>query len=800
MSAFFMDKKEVDVISDGTIIIDTSIDNSGAEEGLKGLNNKFNSIAKTGLKAFTGAIASAGTAIGGLAGIATKYNAQMEDYFANFTVLLGSAEKATQHVEDLKEFAAKTPFEMAGLADASKQLLSFGIDVNDIMPDLQMLGDISLGNQERFKGLALVFAQVASAGKLTGQDLMQFINQGFNPLQVMAEKTGKSMADLKEEMSDGKITYEMVAEAMRVATSEGGKFYQGMEVQSQTLSGMWSTLKDDTMSLIGGAFEPFSEILKNNVMPALQGIVGQMTQAFADPNIQNSITNIASGMGDLAVKIGELISEYLPKVIEGFSWVLDNSNEIMAGIISIGTALLTLNVTSMIMGLIKAFEGVKTASEAWLVIQKLLNIELLANPIGLVVTAIAGLVAGIVYLWNTNEGFRTSIINAWNSIKEAGVAVWEWLVNFFTVDIPNAWNVVVEFFSGIPSWFAELWANVIAKFQEWGNNITNFLTETIPQWINNIINWFNELPYMIGYALGYVLATIVQWGVDTWNYLITNVPIWIENIITFFSELPGKLWTCLVNAYNNIVNWGSNMFSKAGEIGSNFINNVTNWISQLPGKFTAWLNDTISKVSEFASNLGRKASEAGQNMVNNIVNAVKNLPSQMVSIGRYIVEGVWNGITGMGDWLLKKVSSFFDGIVEGAKKVLKICSPSRVFRDQVGKYMAQGVGVGFENETKNVQKSMEGNFEDLVAKMQATVAYEQVRSIPGSVVNNNYHTVNNTNNTSSDSESLVNAIEKLAGRPINLKAPDGDTIVSYIIDDLEPVMGRRLALASRGMR
>lgn len=777
-------------MSDGKIIIDTSIDSSGAEGDIKGLSSKLNSLAKTGLKAFTGAIASVGTAIGGLAGIATKYNAQMEDYFANFTVLLGSAEKATQHVEDLKEFAAKTPFEMAGLADASKQLLSFGIDVNDIMPDLQMLGDISLGNQERFKGLALVFAQVASAGKLTGQDLMQFINQGFNPLQVMAEKTGRSMADLKEEMSDGKITYEMVAEAMRVATSEGGKFYQGMEVQSQTLSGMWSTLKDDTMSLIGGAFEPFSEILKNNVMPALQGIVGQMTQAFADPNIQSSITNIASGMGDLAVKIGELISEYLPKVIEGFEWVLDNSNEIISGIISIGIALLTLNVTSMIMGLIKAFEGVKTASEAWLVIQKLLNIELLANPIGLVVTAIAGLVAGIVYLWNTNEGFRTSIINAWNSIKEVGVSVWEWLVNFFTVDIPNAWDVVVEFFSGIPSWFAELWANVIAKFQEWGNNITNFLTETIPQWIDNIINWFNELPYKIGYALGYVLATMVQWGVDTWNYLITNVPMWIENIITFFSELPGKLWTCLVNAYNNIVNWGANMFSKAGEIGSNFINNIVTWVQQLPSRFSTWLNSTISKITEFASNLGRKASEAGQNMVNNIVNAVKNLPSQMASIGKNIVQGVWNGITGMGSWLSSKVSSFFSGIVDGAKKALGIHSPSRVFRDQVGKYMAQGVGVGFEDETKNVERSMEGDFEYLVAKMQATVDYERSMTTARVVTQNN--------SIQSDSDNNIDATES----NVTIKVPviiEGKEVAEVSAPYSDKINGRRLNLAKRGL-
>lgn len=724
-------------MSDGRIIIDTEINSSGAEKDVKSLGGKLSSIAKMGLVAFTGAITAAGTAIGGLATIATKYNSQMEDYFANFTVLLGSAAEATKHVEDLKDFAAKTPFEMAGLADASKQLLSFGIGVEDVMPDLQMLGDISLGNQERFKGLALVFAQVASAGKLTGQDLLQFINQGFNPLQVIAEKTGKSMSELKEEMSDGKISYEMVAEAMKSATSEGGKFYQGMEVQSKTLSGQWSTLKDDTMSLIGDAFKPFSEILKSDVMPTLQGMVVKMSEAFKDPNIQASIANIATGLGDFAVKLGELISDWLPKLIDGFSWVLDNSNGIATGIISIGTALMVLNVANMIMGLVKAFKAFKLANEGATVAQWLLNVAMSANPIGIVIAAIAGLIAGIVYLWNTNEDFRTAIINAWNAIKEAGILVWDWLVNFFTVDIPNAWNSVVAFFSGVPAWFGELWNTIKQAFIDGWQAITDFFTITIPSWIEQIFNWFNELPYKIGFALGNLLGTIVKWGTDTWNYLTTNVPIWIENVVTFFSELPGRIWTWLVNAYNNIVRWGKDTWNNMYTTASNAVSAVIDWFASLPGKIWSWLLSTISKVYQFGRDLGSKASEAGSNMVSNIINAVTNLPSKMAEIGSNIVRGVWNGITGMGGWIAERVGNFFEGIVDGAKSVLGIFSPSRVFRDEVGKYMAQGVGVGFEDETDNVQKSMDDDFKNLVAKMQTTVDYETAMTTARVVTHNN---------------------------------------------------------------
>lgn len=753
-------------MSDGRIIIDTEIDSSGVEKDIKGLNSKIGSLAKTGLSVFTGTIATAGAAIGGLAAVATKYNSQMEDYFANFTVLLGSAEKATKHVEDLKKFAAKTPFEMTGLADASKQLLSFGIGVDDVMPDLQMLGDISLGNQERFKGLALVFAQVASAGKLTGQDLLQFINQGFNPLQVIAEKTGKSMAELKEEMADGKISYEMVAEAMKVATSEGGKFYQGMEVQSKTLSGMWSTLKDDTMSLIGGAFTPFSDVLKNEVMPALQDMVKHMAQAFADPNIQNSIANIASGLGDLAVKAGELISEWLPKIIEGFAWMLDNSNEIAAGVIGIGVALLTLNVANMIMGVVKAFQAAKLAEEGLTVAQWLLNVAMNANPVGIIIALVAGLVAAFIYLWNTNDGFREAIISCWNAIKDVGIAVWEWLVKFFTEDIPLAWQAVVDFFSGIPAWFAELWAKVTDKFKEWGTNISNFFTETIPMWIESIFNWFISLPEKIGFALGYALGTIIKWGLDTWNYIITNVPIWIECVVNYFSELPGKILNWLVNAYHNIVNWGSDTISNMGDTASNAIDAVINYFSTLPSRLANWLCSTIAKVAEFGSDMWNKAKEIGSTFGENILDSIKSLPSRFMEIGKNIVRGVWDGIIGMGRWIADKVSGFFSGIVDGAKSALGIHSPSKVFRDQVGKYMAQGVGVGFEEEGKrSVMTKMNDTFANIVGEMQTAVSQSQsgMKSLAMAGVSNNY----TTNYYSNDNKDIKTESRQIIEVPVN---------------------------------
>lgn len=785
-------------MADGRIIIDTLLDPHGLEDGLKDIG----SIAKTGLKAFTGLVAGAGTAIAGLGTIGVKYNAEMEQYMSSFTTMLGSAEKATTHLNELKEFAAKTPFELGDLAKASTTLQAFGTDAKDITPTLKMLGDISLGNKEKFNGLALVFGQVQSQGKLMGQDLMQMINNGFNPLQIISEKTGKSMSQLKDEMSKGQISFEMVADAMKTATSEGGKFYNAMEGQSKTLVGQWSTLKDNAKSLLGDMFTSVSDTLTNTVLPKVNEVIEKLREAFTNGELKESINKIAEGFGNLATKLAELIVDWLPKIIEGFAWVLDHSSEIAAGITGMGVALMTLNVANMIMGLVKAFREAKEVTEGLTVAQWLYNEAMAAfgGPIGLVVAAIAGLVAGIVVLWNTNEGFRNTVTSAWNSILAVGQSVWGWLVNFFTVDIPNAFQAVINFFTGIPAWFSNLWLEIQQAFIDGWNAITEFFTVTIPAWIDQIFNWFNELPYKIGYALGYALGTIVKWGTDTWDYLVTNVPIWIENVVKFFSELPGKLWTWLVEAFNKVVEWGRQIHDDMVAATINAINAVVNWFATLPSRIWTWLSNTISKIIDFKNDLGVKATEAGSNMVTNLVNSVKDLPSKFIDIGKNIVKGVWDGITGMGKWLADKVSDFFGGIVNGAKDALGIHSPSRVMRDLIGKNLVRGIGVGIDVETPKLKKSLSKNLLDAVssfnvdelsAKMTATVYQEQAKT---SRAMTEGHSSGSQSYTTIDTGS--NKIEATIKVPVYL---EGKQIAEASAPYSDTISGKRLTLNNRGV-
>lgn len=375
---------------DGSLIYDTRISLNNFKKDIQEMKKeaiKSSTDVVSGLNKTTKSIALAAVTLGAsVLTMGVKYNSQIEQYTAGFTTMLGSAEKANDLLGNLKNFAASTPFELTDLANASTTLLAFGEDVNSLMPDLKMLGDISLGNSEKFKSLALVFGQVQSQGKLMGQDLLQMINSGFNPLQVISEKTGESMASLKDKMAAGQISFTMVAEAMKTATSEGGQFYNAMQAQSQTLSGQWSTLKDNVTALTGEISADISEKLTTTVLPDLIATVDELSKQWEDGTLQDAIGTTTSVL------------------------------------VAFGVAVAGLNIAVFASDMIKLKQGVEgytAATKAGAAAQKLMNAELLHNPYVLAGAALTALIAGIVTYAATHKSAVSEIKKSYDDAIEA---------------------------------------------------------------------------------------------------------------------------------------------------------------------------------------------------------------------------------------------------------------------------------------------------------------------------------------------------------------------------------------------
>ncbi len=169
-------------------------------------------------------------------------------------------------MSQLKEMAKISPLNLTDMVDAEKMMLGFNIQAEDTVRYLQALSDISMGDSVKFKSLTLAFSQMSAAGKLMGQDLNQMINAGFNPLQIIAEKTGKSISTLKDEMSKGAVSAEMVQQAFIDATSAGGKFYQMFENASKTINGQLSMMQD----ALDNAFNEMGQASEGVIMEGIQ--------------------------------------------------------------------------------------------------------------------------------------------------------------------------------------------------------------------------------------------------------------------------------------------------------------------------------------------------------------------------------------------------------------------------------------------------------------------------------------------------------------------------------------------------
>lgn len=249
--------------------------------GLNSVDNALGNFAKkltlaaAGIYAVKKAVEATVWAISG----SIEAAAQKEDVTTQFKVMLGDLEAAKYLYQEINQYAAVSPFETAGLAEGVKGLMSAGMSAKAAFTDIKMMGDIALGNQEKLNRLSYVYGQTQSAHKLKGDDLRQYTEQGFSPLEVMARKTGKSIEYYRKEMEQGRFTADMVRESLVIATSEGGRFYKGAEEGSKTWNGMLSTLKDNVRMLGAELGEKVLPFLKD-VLQALFGMWESIAGAY----------------------------------------------------------------------------------------------------------------------------------------------------------------------------------------------------------------------------------------------------------------------------------------------------------------------------------------------------------------------------------------------------------------------------------------------------------------------------------------------------------------------------------------
>lgn len=626
----------------------------------------------------------------------------------------------------------------------------------------QQMADTMLDNlsgqltllKSALEGLAIQFGEI----------LMPYIKQFVTWLQNLTQKLQELTPEQKEQI----VKWAAIAAAIGPVLMVLGKLTSSVGSIITTfgkIPGAIAKAKSAFTAVsaaIGGISAP---------VVAVVAVIGVLIAAFANlwktneefrnkmtaiwDGIKSKFESFAQGIVDRLNALGfdfENFGEVVKAIWDGFCSLLA---PIFEGVFNQVSVILG-SVLDALTGIFDVFIGIFTGNwdQAWQGVKEIFGAvwDLIKGTFESWTIAFKG-IADTVLGW-----FGTTWDETWTNIKQFFVDIWNGITSFFSnvissikMAVSNFITTIINFFAQLPTNIANFITNAYNSVVTWVSNMVAKAREMGQNFLNAVVSFFTNLPYKVGYFIGNTLTNIVIWvgnmvakaremGTNFLNNVVSfftqlpgkvlqfitsafnNVQTWatnmvnkaremgtnfINNVVSFFTQLPGKVLQFITSALNNVQTWATNMVNKAREMGTNFINNVVSFMQQLPGKIKQYLDSAINNLKTWVTQMGQKGKEAVQSLINNVMSAASGIASKVMSIGTDIVTGVWNGIKNAAGWFTDQVKSFFSGIVDGVKDALGIGSPSKVFRDEIGRWLPPGVVQGFEAAMPSAMKAIQ---------------------------------------------------------------------------------------------
>lgn len=320
-------------------------------------------------------------------------NAEMEQYTTSLEVMLGSAEKASAMIAEMREFAAKTPLTLDNVISSGTLLMGYGADESNLIDTMTKLGDLASGNAEKMDRITLAYGQMLAKGKVTGEELRQMAEAGV-PLQTaLAESIGVTSEEFSKMVSKGEVGIDALNKAITELTTGDGKFAGMMEKQSQTMQGMLSTMQDNITEF----FRKMGEGAFGEVKSALQ----EASDLLAEWEKDGTLDKWAQGVG---VMLKNLIA-FLKQAI---SVGLDFKEAIIAGAVALGTFKIAIGIGNVISAAVASIQHFTTATKAATAAQATFNAVGAANPYVFIASVVLTAIAGIAtFIATTNNATQS---------------------------------------------------------------------------------------------------------------------------------------------------------------------------------------------------------------------------------------------------------------------------------------------------------------------------------------------------------------------------------------------------------
>lgn len=600
------------------------------------------------------------------------------------------------------------------------------------------------GSQEAVQRFTYAYKQSLAAGKVDAQNFRQMNEAIPGVMDKVAQSMGMSMQQLKQGLSDGSISMDQFNKELIKLDTQGGAGMKSFgETAKTSTAGIQTSITNMKTALVRGLGDIINKI-NESLKPfgGLSGVISKLGQ-----------------IGEAAFKkIGQILAFVLPKIIEFAKWI--NENRVIVGMI-VGPVLALvvafkglLGVAKMLVGISKAL---KTMQEAILFIKTIpalitkvkvafsgLNLAFLSSPVFWIIAGIVALIAIFVVLWNKCKAFRNFWIGVWNGIMKAIKPVIDGIVKAFNTYLKPALDNLMKALK-------QLWTAL--------QPIVNFIITVVIAYIKMVIqqiqflwNILQPIIMLIINILGVLIQVVIA--------VISTIINVISSIISFIAGIVSAVVGFIQAIINFIANFGKKLVSFITKDIPNFINGIVTWFAQLPGKIWQFISQLPGKIGQAIGKMVNTAKQKIPQVVSAILNKLKSLPGKVLSIGLDIVKGIGKGITNGIKWIKGVIKRFVGSVVDFAKKILHIGSPSKLMEDEIGQWIPKGIAVGIEANADSISKTM-SQMGDML-----TSSFGLDPSVANSMANNYSPTVNTTVNVNQTQDPLgrmVNDVKTFSG-------------------------------------